>query len=71
MTCATLISHLDDAEYMISRFKSENVIISYLEHDEESSSTRKLKYFLAFRQQSFGFSMNHFFCPFFAQSAMF
>ena len=40
MTCATLISHLDDAEYMISRFKSESVILTYLRHDEDDSSTR-------------------------------
>lgn len=42
MICTTLISQLDDADYMISRFKSENFIISYLESDEENSLTRKL-----------------------------
>lgn len=42
MICTTLISQLDDADYIISRFKSENFIISYLESDEENSLTRKL-----------------------------
>lgn len=44
MTCAALISQLDDADYMISRFKSENFIISYLLNDEENPLTRKLHF---------------------------
>lgn len=44
MTCTTLISHLDDAEYMITRFKSENIILSYLQDDSDNPRTRKRTY---------------------------
>ncbi|XKL64421.1 hypothetical protein PGB90_004507 [Kerria lacca] len=40
MTCTTLISHLDDAEYMITRFKSENIILSYLQDDSDNPRTQ-------------------------------
>ena len=44
MTCALLMSHLDDAEYMIHRFKSEDIIASYLKNIHNESSTRMFEY---------------------------
>lgn len=40
MLCSTLITHLDDADYMITRFKSEYVIVAYLKDDEDGALTR-------------------------------
>lgn len=42
MLCSTLISHLDDADYMITRFKSEYIIVSYLKDEEDGALTREI-----------------------------
>ena len=41
MLCSTLLSNLDDADYMITRFKSEHIIVSYLKDDEDGALTRE------------------------------
>lgn len=46
MLCATLMSHLDDAEYMITRLKSEVVIVTFLKDNEDTALTRELKLIL-------------------------
>lgn len=35
------MSQLDDVDYMITRFKSENIILSYLEDNEDNPQTRE------------------------------
>lgn len=41
MLCSTLLSNLDDADYMITRFKSEHVIVSYMKDNEDGALTRE------------------------------
>ncbi|XP_065207028.1 Fanconi anemia group I protein homolog [Planococcus citri] len=40
MLCSTLISNLDDADYMVTRFKSEHIIVSYLKDSEDGALTQ-------------------------------